>query len=189
MSIINEALKKAGQPIIHQADEKKSGASLRPQIERQQQRPRSHWGPFFIVGVVALITGPILVPLFHGASQKNRTGDTAQSARLASMGEAVSGSFSLGQENSSALAQFAIEETPTPPSPPPAWAGFGSKKSSASKFDLSGIVYSESDSYCLLNGKVLKVGEKIGGATLVQILPNQVTLDYLGEKIMISASS
>ena len=52
-------------------------------------------------------------------------------------------------------------------------------------FALSGVVYSAKESYCLINGLVLKVGERVGNATVESIAADQVILDINGKKLTI----
>ena len=52
-------------------------------------------------------------------------------------------------------------------------------------FTLSGVVYSQKESYCLINGLVLRVGEQIGGATVQKITPDEVVLDVSGRTLTI----
>jgi type II secretory pathway component PulC len=72
---------------------------------------------------------------------------------------------------------------------PPLAANFFVPKPSAQNpgapFRLTGVVYSQSESYCLLNGKVLKQGESVGGAIVEKITPNSVTLSRDGEIITV----
>jgi len=185
MSVIHEALKKAGQPIIAQPDRKKSGVPLRPEVEFHRKRAAVNWGPLFILAVLALITGPILLPLFHTASQKTTVQDTARAPRSVSVGEEVSSGASSARQSPNQLAQFAIEEVPAIQPTAPSWTGFTLKSNPLPQFLLTGVVFSENSAYCLINKKILKVGEQVGGATLTSISANEVTLDYLGEKIVV----
>ena len=187
MSMINEALKKAGQPVIQSVHEKKSEIPLRPEIEFHRKRSRAPWGPLFVLGLLMLITGPVLLPLFQSPFQGADAG-SARGSRVVSVGDEVSSAALRAPQGSQGLGQFAIEETPIQAVIPRPNI-FSGSKSPLPKFSLSGIVYSEQGSYCLINGKVLKMGEKVSGATLETIHPNPITLDYLGEKIIIALTS
>ncbi len=151
MSIINEALKKTGQSVAHE-----------PRPELLRKRSRVNWGPFFVMGILALVTAPILAPWF------SRPYKTTQAALQVPSGTTVGAGQMRGQ--------FAIEETSLAMAPVP-------------NFALSGLVYSKADSYCLINGKVLKIGDQVGGATLSQVTPNEAVLNYRGEKIVLPASA
>ena len=76
--------------------------------------------------------------------------------------------------------QFAVEEIPMIPPRP---------DSGIPRFVLSGLVYSSGGSYCLINGKVLKVGETVSGATLVSVTPSEAVLDLDGKTIVLPAGS
>ena len=173
MSIINEALKKTGQPIIAEAQktaqETKSG--FRPELLRKKSR--MNWGPVFMIGVLTLITMPILTPLFYNPYKTTPI-------REVSIGSA------LAIPNSRMSGQFAIEEMPIAMT----------HRSAAippvellPNFSLNGLVYSKTDSYCLINGKVMRVGDRVGGATLSQVTPNKAVLDYHGEKVVLPANA
>src|SRR3989338_2399909 len=113
MSVIHEALKKAGHPIIAQPDGKKPAVPLRPEIEFHRKKTAVGWGPLFMLAVLALVTGPILFPLFHTSSQKTViTQDAAGASGSVSVGEEVSSSASPALQSPNQLAQFAVEEVP-----------------------------------------------------------------------------
>ncbi len=180
MSIINDALKKAGQPMKEKTEVLKSSTfetgrpapiktEIRPAAEVHRKKNSMNWGPFFIVIVMMLVTGPIIAPLFRSPSQNLMT------TKLQSL--------------SGRLQQFGIEETPTKPnSSAPSFSI--PRNGTFPDFALSGVVYSQSESYCLINGKVVKVGEKIDSqTTLEKVTPNFVTLNRQGEKIVIPVNS
>ena len=153
MSIINEALKKAGQPIITERS------------EFRKKKTRMNWGPVFVMGVLALITTPLLAPLFNAPYK------TAQAGKK-------SPAFTMPETSSGRVSgQFAVEEAPLAAGP------------SMPNFSLSGLVYSKTDSYCLINGKVMRIGDQIGGATLSEVTPREVVLNYRGEKVVLPASA
>lgn len=187
MSVIHEALKKAGQPIIAQSDGKKPGVSLGPEIEFHRKKTAVSWSPLFILAILTLITSPIVLPLFQAPSQKVTAEGGVRTPRSVSVGEEVSSGDLPARQSPNQLAQFAIEETPAPAIHPaaPSWTGFPIKSNALPQFSLTGVVFSEGSAYCLINKKILKVGEQVGGATLTSILPDAVTLDYLGEKIVV----
>ena len=84
-----------------------------------------------------------------------------------------------------ALGQFAVEEIPVAPPSPTFFPSARPAKREA--FVLSGIVQTDSGSYCLINGMVLRQGQKIGGATVESIAQDTVTLDLNGQKIPLSS--
>ena len=171
MSIIHEALKKTGQPVITESQKNTPGTKpgFRPELLRK--KPRSQWGPFMATVVLVLIGAPVLAPMLSAPRGTN-------AVREISAGSALSTSGNMKR-------QFAIEEAPIPMLPN--FSRPGAVKSP--RFALSGLVYSNEDSYCLINGKVVRVGERVGDATLVQVTPNAAVLDYRGEKIVLAADA
>ena len=167
MSIINDALKKAQK----QDNQPKStpAAEGRPGVEVQQyQKKKSdvNWGPFFVLAVLLLITGPIVAPLF--SSPFRNQSHTSLNAPQDLKTQAVD----------ARKAQFGIEEAPANMMPLMAIPNLA----------VTGIVYSDQDSYCIINGKILKVGDKIQGAKLVDVTPMSVTLEYHGERLTLPIS-
>ncbi len=169
MSIINEALKKAGQPIVGEKKsyEEQKNLSHEPKskfrVELLRKKAPVNWGPVVIMGLLALITAPIIAPLFNSPYKSS-------AQKLPPGGIAAEASFGPVSK------QFAIEESPISTTAVP-------------NFSLNGLVYSNTDSYCLINGKVMRVGDQVNGATLSQVTPNQAVLDYRGEKIVLPASA
>ncbi len=183
MSIINEALKKAGQPIIseshqpigrsplehleHKSDKR---AEMKPELQIERRKNTPNWGPFFLVGVLLLVTGPIVAPIFFN-NPSSKIISTAADSAVAPM--------SL---STSPKGQYAVEEMPlTQQMAQP--SRLGKSVNPLTKFKLSGVVYSEAGSYCLINGKVTTQGESVGGATIEKITANEVILNYQGEMI------
>lgn len=153
MSIINEALKKAGQPILTEIKDARKG-------------PRAmNWGPVFVIGVLLVIGAPILTPILRDS----RSSDG--SARQTAVGPEVS--------HPEVRRQFGVEETALPRTA----QGMGPR------FAMSGLVFSNETSYCLINGKVLKVGDAVGEARLVRITPDSAVLEYRGQQIVLPASA
>jgi len=150
MSVIHEALKKIGEPVLKQ-----------PRIVAvRKKRPASDKRIFVLIGFILVGSSLFL------AGQRFGEGPAATVP-------------------SNALGQFAIEETPiAPPSP------LFFRKAPAAKtppFVLNGIAHADTDSYCLINGLVLRQGQKVGGATVEKISLETVTLDLNGEKILLSS--
>lgn len=181
MSIINEALKKAQQ-------EKKSQPFARPLPSAELQYQKKHgmnWGPIFVLAVLFLIAGPILLPLLFNPFRQN--------AYTAPVRTIVTGKTSVPDAalptsklpplefgGATRKAQFDVEESMKPPAFP---ARAAVPSEIRGRYVLSGIVYSPKDSYCIINDEVVKAGERVGGATLVEITSDKVTLDYQGNLI------
>jgi hypothetical protein len=151
MSIINEALKKSGQPIL---TEVKEPAKRRP-----------NWGPAFVLGVLLVITTPILVPLIT-----NPAPDSAK--RELAVGPDLSRPHQVKR-------QFGIEEAALP----------RAAQNVTTRFAMNGLVYSSDESYALINGKVLRTGDSVGGARLLEITPDGAVLEYRGQQIALPANA
>ena len=160
MSVIHEALKKTGQ-----------STQIRQVISRKKKS--INWGPFFVMGVLVVIVSPIIAPLFRSPYRN----------------EALSAPKTVQAAESDLKTQFAVEEAPLPvpppiPAPPPAPVA-----PPQPNFWLNGLVYSGSNSYCLINGKVVREGQRIDGATLVKVTPDEAVLDYEGRQIVLSENT
>ena len=66
MSIINEALKKAGQ-----------ASKIGLGIEMERKKSRMNWGPIFVLLVLFFITGPIIAPIFSSPFRRSFTASQA----------------------------------------------------------------------------------------------------------------
>lgn len=156
MSIINDALKKAAG--------EKSGAGKPVNtigIELKRKKQGLNWAPIFVVLALLLVTGPIVAPLFSTPSKTVPPPDAA--------------SVTLGSSDAGVRrGQFGIEEMARPATIQP-----------MPGFSLSGLVYSDKESYCLINGQVVKQGEFVSGAKLVSVTKDEAVLDYRGEKIVL----
>lgn len=185
MSIINEALKKAQK-------ERESFTPVTSVSGTGIEYHKKHgfnWGPIFVLLVLFLITGPIIAPFFAAPFKKEAFAG-ASSPRTISVGQdslpdpsILLPKNQLGEIVGAARkGQFGIEEMPLVlPTSGPITAEPGTAL--RRNFSLSGIVYAPKDSYCIINDKIVKVGEQVGGATLVEITPEKVVLDYQGQKI------
>ena len=182
MSIINEALKKAQRepapaaapaaPIVH---------NLRLKTEFREdllgKKARINWGPAFVILVLLLIVGPILAPIFSTPFKvATPTNPSPAPRELVSVGSVVP---QTPLHSPAMHSQFAIEEMPAAP----VFQGM------RPELTLSGIVFSEKESYCLINGKVLRLGETISGAEVRQITSNQVVLNSGGENITLTTNA
>lgn len=176
MSIINEALKKAGKEkeYTHSVPVLQVIKSA-PEMGAPAKKPSFNWGPLFVILVLLLITGPIVAPLF---STPFKRGELIHSEFMVSQQKEVSAPVPA---STPAPRQFLIEESPlfqsaVPlPANPPA-------------LNLSGIMRSPSDAYCIINNKIVKMGESIEGARLIRVESDHVVLDFKGREITVSLS-
>ena len=209
MSIINEALKKAQR--VHATPASSMSVSVSSVPLKTEFRDSLlgkkapfNWGPAFVLLVLLLIVGPILAPVFSAPFKMAIASSPAPApTSLAVVGDAapaltpmpaIAATQSELQQpfsqpgaiiHSPAMhPQFAIEEAPTPPAMLQAFSTANRRD-----FSLSGIVFSEKESFCLINGRVLKLGETIDGAAIVKITKDQVTLNSNGEKILLSTGT
>lgn len=145
-------------------------AGNRPiEVHLERGKHGMNWGPIFVVLVLLLITGPILVPLF-ATPFKRAAQDTAPQQRLAAKPAAIA-------ENETRQTQFAIEEMPLPFVQLPS-------------LNLSGVVYAPNeDSYAIINDKIVKSGESVGGAKVVRVSADKVTLMYQGQVVDLPVAS
>jgi hypothetical protein len=56
------------------------------------------------------------------------------------------------------------------------------------RFVLNGVFFSEDEGYALINNRILKMGDTIGGATVVGISKEEVELDSKGSIIKLSTA-
>ena len=155
MSIIHKALKKTNQPVIADSQKTNKPSEIPAALRSTDRRKTSaSWRPFLVLGILLLVVAPIFAGKFLKESGSPQT--------------------------SHALAQFAIEEAPLPPPSP---AMNKPRRNAKAPFELSGVVYSEAHSYCLINGVVVSEGESVGGAIVQKITPEEVTLIFSGQKI------
>lgn len=187
MSIINEALKKAQK-------EKNSLSPAHSPIGVEVQGQKKHgfnWGPVFILAVLFLIAGPILLPLFITPLKRQAYLGGSSGEKTAAVGQI---SLSDSQVRSAQIpppalgtltrkSQFSVEETPR--ATLPSFFPSIDPVRTQGALNLSGIVYSPQESYCIINDQIVKVGEFIGGAKLLEITSDKVTLDYQGRVILL----
>ncbi len=62
-------------------------------------------------------------------------------------------------------------------------------KESPPSFTLNGVFFSGAEGYALINNRIVKKGDKIDGATVVQVLLDEVDLDFGGSIIKLSNSA
>lgn len=63
------------------------------------------------------------------------------------------------------------------------------QKESLPAFTLNGVFFSGGEGYALINNRIVKKGDKIGGATVVQIFLDEVELELDGSIIKLSNSA
>ncbi|HTL69825.1 MAG TPA: hypothetical protein VL404_00895 [Candidatus Eisenbacteria bacterium] len=175
MSIINDALRKA------QKNDPRQGEPLGRNLEVHIDKRRSgmNWGPVFILLVLLLITAPILAPVFSVPFKKGgeqiAPRQIAAGPSVALQAEPVQLASLPSQDTRQA--QFGIEEAPLLVHP-----GLYPRPN----LILSGVVFSTpKDSYCIINDRVVKVGESVQGARVTGVSPDEVKLDYQGETIVL----
>ncbi len=160
MSIIHEALKKTGQTVINETPQAPKPA------EKNQVR---------------------ITPVSHKKASANWKPLLVLAILVIAAAPLFAGRI-LNSNNSASrpLGQFGVEEIPVTPAPS---SMFAPKRSSAAPFQLSGVVYEGKDSYCLINGLVLKVGDSVGGAKVTKITPEAVTLDLNGQAMTLPVTT
>ena len=62
-------------------------------------------------------------------------------------------------------------------------------KENPPSFTLNGVFFSEDEGYALINNRIVKKGDKIEGATIVQISLDEVDLEFGGSIIKLSNST
>ncbi len=170
MSIINEALKKAGQEKgQHDVSEDQQKHMRNLELEGTPKKKEINWGPVFVLLVLLLITGPVIAPIF---SSPFRQVAFSNNSTISSTQETPS---------SNRKSQFVIEETPVFHAPPAPVMSLQTPS-----LALSGLVYSKEGSYCIINDTVVKVGDAVQGAKLTKISANEVTFDYQGKTITLA---
>ena len=166
MSIIHEALKKAGQ------ETDAVGMRKNLQIELQRKKEGVNWGPVFVILVLVMITTPIVAPMFSMPFRHESLAVPALSSAPASQNVPATPPVSSDVDNSMLRSgQFGIEEVSRAQMLPP-------------DLSLTGIMYSPSDaSYCIINNKIVKIGDTVSGAKLVQVKTDQAVLEFEGQEI------
>lgn len=170
MSIINDALKKAGDSKSSQGPaytEQRFRQHL--ELEAHKKSKQINWGPLFVLMVLFLITGPLIAPVFSTTFKRSGFTD-ASSPYSKGAYQVPTETAALSTASETRKAQFGLEEM-TLASP---------------RLNLSGIVFSNEGSYSIINEKVLRVGEEINGAKLTLVEPNRVKLLYQGEEITLT---
>lgn len=189
MSIINEALKKAiREKEVGFSPQDHKLARRNIEIAFQRKKPSLNWGPIFILLVLVLITGPIVAPLFSTPFKIAAYSASNLSPQAVAQNVPVRPAMDLAktvvssEPSAARKAQFAVEESPF----------FGNSKTQALQqmpsLNLSGIVYSPEESYCIINNKIIKKGDTVQGAKLLSVSHNRVTLDYQGKAVSLEVS-
>ena len=178
MSIINEALRKANREKHESSSGKPLGGGIL-QSESLKRKKQINWGPVFLFLVFGVITGPIVAPVFT-SSFRHVNSISASAVRpvghVVRTSEPVVAEAEPSKENRKG--QFGVEEfsavRPLPLAIP--------------NLNLTGIVYSEPNSYCIINNKIVKKGEFIQGAQLVSVTGDEAVLDYQGQRISLATT-
>lgn len=176
MSIINDALKKAeqnkpGHSIL------KPGAKefLHPELSKKKQK--MNWGPIFVVLVLVLITGPLLAPIFSSPFRNTNARYYQVPTYQDALSSGTANPISAEAYAENRKGQFGMEEAAL------SRAASAGMMMAQPNFNITGIVCSSPDSYCLINGKVVKLGGEVEGAKLVAVQPDKATLELNGKKI------
>ncbi|PIU39967.1 MAG: hypothetical protein COT00_04175 [Candidatus Omnitrophica bacterium CG07_land_8_20_14_0_80_50_8] len=191
MSIIHEALKKATREKgMDYSTEEKETVQRNIALEFARKKPRLNWGPIFILLVLVLVTGPIVAPIFSTPFKgANTSGSISGSKAALNVPSVLSPLAGLPMPNPAMdrKAQFAVEESPIFASSPTQTV-----ISKMPAFNLSGVIYSDyspKDSFCIINNKIVKVGETVEGAQLVSVSQNMAKIQYQGKEIELSVGN
>ena len=188
MSIINEALKKAvREKEVGYSSEDKEAVRRNIRLEFHQKKPRFNWGPIFILLMLVLISGPIVAPIFStpikGVNARGNTLNPTAAQNVPPASTNLAGA-AAPELNADRKAQFTVEESPLFANALPA-----TLISRTPDLTLTGIVYSPNGSYCIINSRIVKVGDTIRGAKLLAVSQNSVRLDYQGQEMALSLSN
>src|SRR3989338_9033649 len=179
MSIIHDALKKAGDSKSSQALPVRGLFRQNLELEVPKKSKQVNWGPIFVLMVLFLITGPLIAPVFSTTFKRTNFIGASPSSRAAYQVPIETASPPVNTVSENRKAQFGLEEMALNP--------LGSAPLvAAPRLDLTGIVFSKEGSYCILNAKVLRVGEEVGGAKVTLVEPGLVKLLYQGEEIKLT---
>ena len=162
MSIISEALRKAHQSKQGKLEEAKQPKKMKPpDFERTslKLRGRVSWPGLVAAGAAILVAGF----LFRG---------------LLAVPSGFRKAFPWADAGS---AQYAVEEKPAilaPSMPKP-------RARAPRPFSLSGIAQFQDSYMAVLNGKIVRAGDKIDGAEVLAINSKAVELEYRGERVVL----
>jgi MSHA biogenesis protein MshK len=81
-----------------------------------------------------------------------------------------------------AMPGYAVENLPDPTRPPAAFALPATNAAAVSGPVLQSILISSSRRHAIIDGRTVRVGDKVGGAEVVEITAGQVTLQEGGVK-------
>jgi hypothetical protein len=178
MSIINEALKKAGsekqKPLVNE--------KINLALEAERKKSGLNWGPIFVVLVILLITTPIVAPLFSTPFRKASPFVTSQGRQPMQlpMTPQMPLLASANDLSGTRKGQFMVEEYPLKTMVP--------LSAAAPNWMLSGLVFAPDGSYAIINDKIARVGDDVQGAKLERIDANEVVLNYQGQQIRLQGS-
>lgn len=176
MSIINDALKKAETEKHLREQRAQIGEHF---LAGRTRRNGLNWGPVFVLLVLVLITGPIVAPVFSRPFRSAPIQPMTVASSVAVPGADVELASVSANSSGTRHAQFQIEESPLLKAgafPPPS-------------MQLTGIVYTPHEtSYCIINGQILREGDRLGAVRISKIGTNEVLLDQEGNQIRLSAA-
>ncbi|MFA5004712.1 MAG: hypothetical protein WC561_01130 [Candidatus Omnitrophota bacterium] len=165
MSIINDALKKTAES-IQQNSNSQENVTLKPAEKKKS----------FLIYALIIATG-----IFLGNFALNMLAHKAKPAPITPIPQTIK--VAAPQITAQVLAEQQpeagnTENTLVEPA----------KEMERSDFLLSGVFFSDSEKYALLNNQIVKEGEMIRGATLKTITNNAVELEKQGQTLIISTN-
>lgn len=178
MSIINEALKKAGsekqKPLVNE--------KINLALEAERKKSGLNWGPIFVVLVILLITTPIVAPLFSTPFRKSSAFASPQNRQQMQLPMTPQMPLLASADSSTGTrkGQFMVEEYPLKSMAP--------LSAAAPNWMLSGLVFAPDGSYAIINDRIARVGDDVQGAKLERIGSNEVILNYQGQQIRLEGS-
>jgi len=164
MSIINDALKKTDRLI-------KKSSNLPGADIMAAHRPKKK---NYLIFALAVIAGLII-----GNTALNYFSRSAKPPEIK-----VSGISAVPPANAALPAQKAVAVEPAAPEPAPE-----AKKPAVPDFILSGIFFSDSGGYALINNQIVKRGDTVKGATVLSVSLDTVKLDAAGQLIVLTTEN
>lgn len=170
MSIIYDALKKA---------EKAINQVSKVQVDTTDKHPKSNFKLYLLYVLVVclgLFIGNIIFD-FLANSKKSLAGHIKP--------------LPIAKKPEGTSRQEPLKETPPKPSEAPSLGAtpaisFEIKKKPQESFVLNGVFFSQDEGYALINNRIVKEGDVVGGATVMRINLNEVELKTLDSTIKLS---
>ncbi len=140
----------------------KNNSGGKMNIELRAKNKRRYWIPALTLIAILLIVGPIVAPLFPAKFYNKLPASQ--------------------NDTQNQKQQFGLEEvlSSVPRIPAP--------MVQTGKFALTGILSSPQGSYCIINNQVMRLGEEIQGAKLIDISKEKVLLEIKGDRVWLSIS-